>query len=193
MEPPSTAAIGVLSFPSAETSFRSPRHAEVQDEVIAFFDQYRGPVLRYVLSFGTSMHDGEEIVQEVFLALFQHLRLQKSRSNLRGWIFRVAHNLALKKRTANHHSPETTASHEQLAEQHPDPSPNPEDQAYFAQRHRRLLAVFDALPELDQNCLRLRAEGLRYREIAEVLGTSLGNVSLLLTRSLARLARADRG
>ena len=56
----------------------------------------------------------------------------------------------------------------------------------------RLRAVLRALPEPDQHCLRLRAEGLRYREIAEVLGMSLGAVSISLTRSLARLERADR-
>jgi RNA polymerase sigma-70 factor (ECF subfamily) len=60
-----------------------------------------------------------------------------------------------------------------------------------AQRRQRLLAVVQALPANDQQCLRLRAEGLRYREIATVLGMSLGAVSISLTRSLARLARAD--
>jgi RNA polymerase sigma-70 factor (ECF subfamily) len=60
-----------------------------------------------------------------------------------------------------------------------------------AQRCKRLRAVVAALPEKDQHCLRLRAEGLRYREIATVLGMSLGAVSISLTRSLARLARAD--
>jgi RNA polymerase sigma-70 factor (ECF subfamily) len=54
-----------------------------------------------------------------------------------------------------------------------------------------LLAVVDALPDDDQSCLRLRAEGLRYREIAAVLNMSLGAVSISLTRSLARLMRAD--
>jgi RNA polymerase sigma-70 factor (ECF subfamily) len=39
----------------------------------------------------------------------------------------------------------------------------------------------------------MRAEGLRYREIATVLGISLGSVSVFLTRSLAKLIRADRG
>jgi RNA polymerase sigma-70 factor (ECF subfamily) len=54
-----------------------------------------------------------------------------------------------------------------------------------------LLAVLRALPEQDQYCLYLRAEGLRYREISEVLGISLGTVSNSLGRSLGRLGRAD--
>jgi RNA polymerase sigma-70 factor (ECF subfamily) len=78
-----------------------------------------------------------------------------------------------------------------VAAEHADPSPGPEAQLSEAQRRYRLLAVVRALPDNDQHCLRLRAEGLRYREIATVLGMSLGAVSISLTRSLARLARAD--
>jgi RNA polymerase sigma-70 factor (ECF subfamily) len=46
------------------------------------------------------------------------------------------------------------------------------------------------LPEQDRRCLFLRAEGLRYREIAGILDMPLGTVSLSLGRSLARIARA---
>ena len=58
-------------------------------EVTWFFNELRNPVLRYLLSLGIPVDDGEEIVQEVFLFLFQHLRQEKSRSNLRSWIFRL--------------------------------------------------------------------------------------------------------
>ena len=61
------------------------------------------------------------------------------------------------------------------------------------QRQNRLLAVVKALRELDRCCLSLRAEGLRYREIAEVLGISLGSVANSLEKSLSRLSRADEG
>ena len=86
---------------------------------------------------------------------------------------------------------DATASDWAIAERQFDPSPNAEEQVSFSQRQRRLLAVLQALPEEDQCCLRLRAEGLRYREIAALLGISLGAVSMSLTRSLARLMRAD--
>ena len=48
-------------------------------------------------AFGISLADGEEIIQETFLALFDHLRKGSRRDNLRGWIFRLTHNLALKR------------------------------------------------------------------------------------------------
>jgi RNA polymerase sigma-70 factor, ECF subfamily len=172
-----------------EASVTQP--SEIEREVIGLFARFRRPLLRYVLSLGLSVHDGEEIVQEVFLALFRHLKLRRPRHKLRGWIFCVAHNLAVKQRHANWQSQGARIGDATAAEARTDPSPNPEEQALATQRQRRLLAVLRALPEQDQCCLRLRAEGLRYREIAQVLSMSLGAVSLSLTRSLARLTRAD--
>ena len=55
------------------------------------------------------------------------------------------------------------------------------------------MAVLNALPERDRHCVHLRGHGLRYRDIARVLGMSLGAVAKSLTRSIARLHRADEG
>lgn len=163
------------------------RPSPLEQEVVDLFDQFRVRLLRYTFGFGLSMQDGEEIVQEVFLSLFQHLQRGKSRENLRGWVFRVAHNLALKRR-ASIGAAGTGLGQE--ADAFADPAPNPEDQFATSQAQRRLQAVFRVLPEQDRRCLALRAEGLRYREIGQVLGISLGAVSLSLTRSLARLTNA---
>jgi len=180
----------VNEFPiSASDVGRQP--SDIEREVVRLFEQFRTPLLRYTLSLGLPLADGEEITQEVFIALFQHLQMGKCERNLRGWIFRVAHNLALKRRKSNRRLQDHPQAERFLAEQHLDSSPNPEEQVLSARRQRRLLAVLEALPEQDRACLRLRAEGLRYREIARVLGISLGAVSISLTRSLARLMCAD--
>ena len=80
------------------------------------FDQFRNPLLRYALSLGISVHDAEEVTQEVFLALFRRLQLGRPRKNLRGWIFRVAHNLV----SGNGTRTKTRATESNLAR----PSPN---------------------------------------------------------------------
>ena len=67
-------------------------------KVVGLFDQIRDQLLRYLSTFALALPDSEEIIQETFLALFQHLQRGKPRHNLRGWVFRVAHNFALKKR-----------------------------------------------------------------------------------------------
>ncbi|MGO8816623.1 MAG: RNA polymerase sigma factor [Terriglobia bacterium] len=177
------------AFPATAES--PARSCELEEQVITLFDQLRDRLLRYVMSLGIPAHDGEEIVQEVFLSLFQHLQAGRPRHHLRGWVFRVAHNLALKQRCARQRLGETVESEASIIEQQLDPRPNPEELVACTQRQQRLLAVVHALSEQDQRCLRLRAEGLRYREIAGVLGISLGAVSISLTRSLARLGRVD--
>jgi RNA polymerase sigma-70 factor (ECF subfamily) len=188
---PQTDSITGLPFSTIADATPSAGSSEIERDVMELFDQLRNPLLRYAYSFGIPMHDAEEIIQEAFLSLFRHLQLERSRENLRGWIFRVTHNLALKQRQANLRLWESIDDAGTVGEKHADPSPDPEQQVSFAQRRSRLLAIVDALPETDQSCLRLRAEGLRYREIAAVLGISLGSVSISLTRSLARLIRAE--
>jgi len=152
---------------------------------VALFSNLRKPLLRYLSTFGLAAHDAEEIVQEAFLALFEHLKRGKSRSNLQGWIFRVCHNMALK------HISRARIRTGVITLQ-ADASPTPEELVVEAQRRERLQAVLQALPEQDRYCVCLRAEGLRYREIAEILGISLGSVSISLARSLARFERADQ-
>ena len=110
-------------------------------------------------------------------------------ADLRGWIFQVAHNLALKKSNGNRRRQQSQVL--VWGDEPADQTPSAEEQLVWNERRLRLLSVFDALPDEDRYCLRLRAEGLSYREIAAVLDISIGSVSQYLTRSLARLARAD--
>jgi RNA polymerase sigma-70 factor (ECF subfamily) len=162
---------------------------EAQEVVLLLFDAHRAGLHRYVRSLGVTDSDGDDIVQDVFLALFDHVDRGMDRSNLRGWIFRVAHNLALRQRAREARRRRLWS----LLAPRPvfDSTPTPEISYLNGRRQARLLAVVDALPARDRRCLQLRAEGLRYREISRVLGISLGSVANTLARALARLRRAD--
>lgn len=162
--------------------------SRLDQEVAELFQQWRPALLKYLSTFGLTSHDAEEIVQEVFLSLFSHLKKNKSSANLRGWLFRVAHNLGLKRRYSRKR---TTGMGTEMGNL-PHPALNPEQEFADTQRKRCFASILDALPEQDRRCLYLRAEGLRYREIAEILGMSLGFVAASLERSLARFERADQ-
>jgi len=178
-----------LSLIAVERASAAPLAAD--EEVLWLFDRHASSLLRYVGSFGLRVEEAEDVVQEVFLALFRHLRLDRSRRNLTAWLFQVAHNLALKQRKRNQRRPIDRLDD---SAHHPaDPARNPE--AWLAERERRqrLAPVIRALPAPDRHCLLLRAEGLRYRDIADTVGMSLGWVAKSLARSLTRLANADKG
>src|SRR5579871_4268155 len=98
-QPPESALPLALPRVVDATTTRDSRPSPLVEEVIGLFDQLRDRLLRYVISFGLPVQDGEDIVQEVFLALFRHLQQGRSGKNLRAWTFRVAHNQALKRRS----------------------------------------------------------------------------------------------
>jgi len=163
----------------------------LEDELLAMYDDLRRPLLRYAVSFGLPVQDGEDVIQETFLALFRHLQSGRPRQNLRSWVFRVTHNQALKRCMQQKNEIWVAEAGEGSLVDN-DPAPGPEDALLFRERQDRLRRVVQALPTNDQACLRLRAEGLRYREIAEIVGISLSSVSNSLARSLERLERMDR-
>lgn len=161
--------------------------------VLRHFDESASSVRRYVLSFGVRPEAADDVVQEVFLSLFRHLQLGRPDHNLRGWTFRVAHNLALKQRKRQK-TLETRAGDELTAAAHvADAGGTPEEQLVDAEWQAQLRAIFLALPDRERRCVYLRAQGLRYREIADVLGVSLGAVAKYVARAMAQLGQPRQG
>ena len=154
-------------------------------EAAWWFDELRVPVYRYLMCNGLGSADAEELVQETFLRLYQHLARQGSRPNLRGWIFEVARNAARDRRKS--------ARWQRTVPLDPaagvaDPGAGPEDQAIREERARRLGAAIGKLSTQQRECILLRIAGLRYREIAEVLGINVASAGELVARATARLS-----
>jgi RNA polymerase sigma-70 factor (ECF subfamily) len=173
--------------PSSTISTSTP-----EAQVLKLFNDVAPALRRYVASFGLGASVTDDIVQEVFLALFRHLCLGRPATNLKGWMFQVAHNLALKHRRKESRNPALAVWDWAALEQVLDPSSNPEERLAAEERRRRLGAVLNQLPERDQRCVSLRAEGLGYREIGRTLGMSLGAVAKSLVRAFSTLANADK-
>lgn len=181
-----------LTFEAGARAGENRAPSALEQQITELFERYRVNLLRYLCCLGLPVHDSEEIVQEVFLLLFQHLRREKSRENLRGWLFRVAHNLGLKRRAAIQRQNQFSVTGKMFPDGCAAPEASPEQQILFRQRQQHLLAVVQALSPQDRYCLYLRSEGLQYREIAEILSISLGGVAKSLSRTLQRLANSER-
>ena len=183
--PQETALDLTLAVPSQEAA-----RAAVELEVLQLFDECHGGVQRYVRSFGIEAGDCEDVVQETFLALFRHLLRGGGRSNLRGWIFRVARNVALKQRERQRRKVRFSAPGGRVPDC-VDSASSPEERLLADQRQAQLHAVVRALPDRSRRCLQLRVEGLRYREIAGALGVSVGTVANALAHAATRVRRAE--
>jgi RNA polymerase sigma-70 factor, ECF subfamily len=166
-----------------------PSKPTVEEQMIALYDELHGPVFRYVVGLGTHPTDADEVIQEAFLRLFEHLSKGGPAPNLRGWIFRVAHNIAFNERRDRRHfsfpSPEEWESLGGTI----GLSASPEHLLLERERMDRVHAHLTSLSPQQLRCLHLRLEGFRYRDIAEALGVTTATVSVMLKRALAKLTR----
>ncbi|MEG9438534.1 RNA polymerase sigma factor [Edaphobacter sp. HDX4] len=164
----------------------------LQSQVTALFDQLRAPLLRYLWDFRLTSDVAEELVQEAFLKLFEELRQGRNVEMPRPWLFRVAHRLALKEmrrlriREGGDPLHDEDSSHFEIA----DLRPTPVEQVLLDEREHRLSDALQELSVRERQCLNLRVEGLRYREIADVMDISVTTVSETLRRAVLALHEA---
>ena len=78
-------------------------------------------------------------------------------------------------------------------QEEPGKGPTPEDSYLQKELDQRLVHCLAQLTEQQRQCLQLRVEGLKYREIATVMGISVSSVSELIQRAIVRLTGALHG
>jgi RNA polymerase sigma-70 factor (ECF subfamily) len=180
-----------LQFPALTGGTQRRSAGEQEVLVLSLFDECGMSLRRYIRSFGLTPAATEDLIQETFLALFRHLERGRPETNLKGWLFQVAHNQALKHRLQARKRALTEDSWDgALLDTVADGGANPEELLIGDAKQRALAGIVDALPERERRCLFLRAEGLTYREIGRTLGISLGSVANSLVRAFARLSSA---
>jgi RNA polymerase sigma-70 factor (ECF subfamily) len=155
-------------------------------------ERYETPLLRYVGQFlGRSDGEAEDLVQETFLRLHRQVREGGAGSvrNLSGWLFRVAHNLALDLLRGRSRELRGTVEGE-AKERTTGSGEGPADELVQRAACERVMIEFGRLPEGFKQVLWLKVvEGMTLREIGEVTGLSTGNVDYRLNRALRELAR----
>jgi RNA polymerase sigma-70 factor (ECF subfamily) len=161
--------------------------SELEQVVNEAFVTLRDPIYRYVFAAVGNPGDAEDLAQEAFIRLFRDLRKGHTIENVRAWLFRVAHNLVIDfiRRSPVPERFEGPA-YERVTEEVPDPSPNAEQQIVGEASRQRLLRH---LTLQERRCMELRAEGLRYREIAEVLSLRIPTVQSTLGRAIKKIVR----
>jgi RNA polymerase sigma-70 factor, ECF subfamily len=159
----------------------------VQVQVERLFYEARNDVYYYILSFGLAAHEAQEIAQDVFLRFYAALKGGEDIENPRGWVFRVAHNLALNeaKKSANRR----LCALEPLGSK-AGTAGNPEQELIRQETAGRVQRALATLSPQQRLCLQLRAEGLRYAEIARVVGVGTSTVGEFLSRAIKKLRKA---
>lgn len=159
----------------------------LHDQVEKAFEDARDDVYRYLLTLGLWPPQAQEATQDVFLKLYIALRQGDKILNIRAWIFRVAHNHGLNVRAREDVMQPFDPDLESIIVQRRN---DPEQDAIEGEQMLRLTRAVAGLSEQQRNCLHLRAEGLRYHEIAQAIGISASTVGEFLRRAVTRLKKA---
>ena len=167
---------------------RLPEMSSQHNEVVELYDQLRPALFGYLISLGLARLESDDVIQETFLRLYRFLASGGKLHHSRSWIFRIAHNLAqnLPKREERLISDNSEIGHATTCAR-PTTIPSAEEVYLSYEQFEGLEAALSQLTEHQQACLQLRAVGLRYKEIAEVLGIKVSAVEETLKRAVLRL------
>lgn len=152
---------------------------------------------------GVSSEEVEDLTQETFLRVYRSLDDFRGEARFATWLLRIADNVLRnvwkRRRSARHHAtvvplgPESPgdagaiAPEDRVARR----DPGPLDALLDRERYGQVLHELRTMPPQMRQCVSLRLfQGLRYREIARVLGISLDAVRVQLDRGRRRLRQA---
>lgn len=153
--------------------------------VLRHYEREHIALRRFLLLAGVTDAIAQEIVQETFLRLHQHLGKSLQTTNIRAWLYRVARNLALNEHASARQKNLRPIESEQEPLHRDDKSP----EAIFLQNERevRVRQAMARLSSAQRECLVLRTRGMKYREIAEVLQITVSSVGENVQRGLEKL------
>lgn len=147
-----------------------------------FHELYR-PLCLYSLNYTESYEDSEDIVQQLFMDIWEKIRMgELSVSNLKSYLF-----TAVKNRSLNY------CRKEKLNQSfdpkfHDQTDSNIEDEIRLAQREAGLWDLIDELPtERRHIFLMAKQNGMKYQEIADTLHLSVKTVENQIGRALKTL------
>jgi RNA polymerase sigma-70 factor (ECF subfamily) len=160
----------------------------VQERVIAIYEAHRESIYRFLVGHGLEPAVAQEVTQDVFVDLFIALEKGAQVSSEEGWLYTVAGRAAVdywrRERRPIWVDIDLDAN---PAANLPSAEPSPEAQAGNRERLCRLAASMAKLPEGQRLCIQLRMQGLRYREIARLLGVSTSTAAEWLVSAVDRL------
>lgn len=156
-------------------------------EVVAAFSERITSVVAAMLKDRDMVDD---VVQETFVKAFYRISSFAGGSGLYTWLYRVAVNLA--KDHAKRRRRRPAVALDDLGPERsvlPAPDSPPIESVVSRERREAVREAIAALPPKFRAALVLReVEGLRYEEIAEILGVSQGTVESRLFRARRRLS-----
>ena len=161
----------------------------MQRDLDRLIDEYTPAVYRLARSVVRDPALADDVTQDTFIKVWQHLDEFRGDGSMRGWVLRIAHNTAVS--TLRRIKDAATDPH--VLPDAGDPiTTNRVVEGRLA--YEELQRALDQLDELSREIVVLReVEGMTYDEIADTLDVPVPTVKTRLLRARRRLANALEG
>jgi RNA polymerase sigma-70 factor (ECF subfamily) len=173
-----------LTIPEGQLLERARQYdAQALTEI---YDLYAEPIYRYLCRTIGDAACAEDLTGDVFLRLLQALDTSRApRDKLQGWLYRVAHNLAMDWFRNRGKGATVTLQEELVAE-----ASSPSRLVERWEMEERLRTAVRQLTQDQQQVVLLRfGEGLTAARVGQLLGKSEGAVKILQHRAVKRLRK----
>jgi RNA polymerase sigma-70 factor (ECF subfamily) len=177
----------VAGLPVTET-----QPANHSDRFCEMFEAYQAALRRLVSAYVNNPSDREDLLQEIAAGLWKSLPGFRGESIERTWIYRIAHNIAIRGSS----QVRARSAREPLIEDAFDRAAGgstAEDDLLADEKRRALVNAIRELPLVERQIVTLHLEGLSAGEIEEVTGFSAGAVATRLTRIRQKLTELVQG
>jgi RNA polymerase sigma-70 factor (ECF subfamily) len=157
-----------------------------ETQYVRLLEEHGAAIRRLVVSYERDPIRRQDLMQDIWLALWQSLPSFRGECLERTFVFRIAHN-----RAVSHIQHWRRRQTEPLTEEASiaDGCVDPEHAASQRQRQQQLQAAVRRLPLGLKQAVVLMLEGLNHAEIADVLGITANNVAVRLARAKTALAQ----
>ncbi len=148
------------------------------------YDEHAPLIYSYVYRRVHNKHVAEDLTSEVFVRVLRAIQARRLwRTSFRAWLYRIAHNLVI-----DHYRKQPAVPMLPVEEQLLVSQDNVEVMHQEKVRVQQLESAIEQLTEHQQQVIALRfGEQLKSREVAEVMGKSVGAVEALQYRALNTL------
>ncbi len=173
-----------LNALNAAAKARSMPWPEAQFEAI-FLEHY-GRVVNVLLRLLGERTRAEELANDVFWKLYRTPAPQQVDGRVGGWLYRTATNLGIDalRAAARRRKYEDAAARSQEGT-----AASPLQEALRAEQRRRVRAVLAVIKPAQAQILILRAAGLSYKELADVLEAKPAGIGTMLSRAQAEFRK----
>ncbi len=160
----------------------------MDERVAALYETHREKIYGFLVGQGLGPAKAQELTQDAFVKLFVALTKGGEIESEQAWLYKVAAKLAVDYwRREGRPMWVELDSVPAMAENLRSKELTPEAAAVRNQRSNRVAAMLARLPKEQRLGIHLRMQGLRYRDIAKILGVSVPTVSGLLSAAVERL------